>query len=99
MMCAVRMQPMARKAGPGHRLGPSCLKAQFRALRFRQEGQTSMLQNFCMNWKTSLGGAALISIGMLEACGISIPGVHVDLGMALITGAPLFLAKDATTSG
>jgi hypothetical protein len=32
---------------------------------------------------------------VIEACGISIPGVHVDLGMALITRIPLFLAEDA----
>ena len=34
-----------------------------------------MLQNIRKNWKTSLGGAALISIGVLQACGIIIPGV------------------------
>ena len=33
-----------------------------------------MLQNIRKNWKTSLGGAALISVGVLGACGIVIPG-------------------------
>jgi hypothetical protein len=84
--------------GRGHRLGPSCLKAQSRALRFQQKGEISMLQNIRKNWKTSLGGAVLIAVAALEASGISIPGIHVDLGMALITGVPLMLAKDATTS-
>jgi hypothetical protein len=58
-----------------------------------------MLQNIRKNWKTSLGGAALIGIGVLRACGVVIPGVSVELGTALIVGIPLLLAKDATTSG
>jgi hypothetical protein len=57
-----------------------------------------MLQNIRKNWKTSLGGAVLISIGVLEACGIVIPGVNVDLGVALMVGVPLLLASDAKTS-
>ena len=58
-----------------------------------------MLQNIRTNWRTSLGGAALIGVAVLEACGVSIPGVHVDLGVALIAGVPLLLAQDATTPG
>jgi hypothetical protein len=38
--------------------------------------------------------SALISIGVLGACGISIPGVNVDLGVALMVGVPLLLASD-----
>jgi hypothetical protein len=41
------------------------------------------------DWKTSLGGVALISIGVLGGCGISIPGVNVDFGVALMVGVPL----------
>jgi hypothetical protein len=58
-----------------------------------------MLQNIRKNWKTSLDGAALISVGVLGACGIVIPGVNVDLGVALMVGVPLLLASDAKISG
>ena len=58
-----------------------------------------MLQNIRKNWKTSLGCPALISVGVLGACGIVIPGVNVDLGVALMVGVPLLLASDAKTSG
>jgi hypothetical protein len=63
------------------------------------EGETSMLQNIRKNWKTSLDGAALISVGVLGVCGIVIPGVNVDLGVALMVGVPLLLASDAKISG
>jgi hypothetical protein len=54
-----------------------------------------MLQNILTNWKTSLGGVVLIGVAALEAAGVSVPGVSIDLGKALVIGIPLILASDA----
>jgi hypothetical protein len=55
------------------------------------------------NWKTTVGGVALIAIAGLQMIGVSIPGIgHVDFGtslVAMITGVIGLVAKDSNVTG
>jgi hypothetical protein len=49
------------------------------------------------NWKTSIGGAVLLAVGILGAAfGVTVPGFAMDPGPAIAAGISLLLAKDAT---
>ena len=56
------------------------------------------MQNIMTNWKTSLGGVALIAAGALHAFGVDIPGFTMDLGTALTAGISLILAQDGKSA-
>jgi hypothetical protein len=54
------------------------------------------MQRYLENWKTTLPGLILVSIGLLESMtGVHIPGFNMDAGAALTAGLAAILAKDA----
>lgn len=61
------------------------------------------LSSLLTNWKTTLGGVALIAISVLQMLGVNIAGIaHVDFGtsvVSLITGVIALVAKDSNVTG
>ena len=52
------------------------------------------------NWKTTVAGVVVLLVGVVAPLfGVNVPGFHMDVGTALVTGYGLIVAKDFNVSG